>query len=100
MTKLTPEQAEIVSKLAQSVRMHMHRGLTMRQIEETLIIADGWPLSGPLWSRSGGLTPAVTGPANDECLRRQRQRLSVGLRCRHALFARLEYRSRGSVALT
>jgi len=45
MTKLTAEQAEIVAKLAQSVRMHMHRGLTMRQVEETLIIAEGWPLA-------------------------------------------------------
>ena len=47
MTKmtLTPEQAEVVAKLVQRVRALTHRGLTMRQIEDTLIIGEGWPLA-------------------------------------------------------
>ena len=42
---LTPEQAEVVAKLVQRVRALTYRGLTMRQIEDTLIIGEGWPLA-------------------------------------------------------
>jgi hypothetical protein len=43
--QLTPEQAEIVARLVLRVRALTHRGLTMRQVEDTLIVAEGWPLA-------------------------------------------------------
>lgn len=42
---LTPEQAEVVANLVQRVRALTHRGLTMRQVEDTLIVGEGWPLA-------------------------------------------------------
>ena len=43
---LTPSQLEVVSKLYPRVQYFMGKGLTEKQIIDTLVVAEGWPIGG------------------------------------------------------
>jgi hypothetical protein len=41
---LTPGQLEVISKLYPRVQYFIGKGLTTRQIHDTLVVLEGWPV--------------------------------------------------------